>query len=187
MLSFVIIALLAIPVLAWNDGVFTGVADGHNGPVTVEVTVEGGQISAIKIVEHSETPYLSDAGFGVTESIIAKQSTMVDAVSGATVTSEAVIAAVVDALLVADGTYTGTADGYNGELTVEIVVLNRQITEIKVVSHSETPYLSDAAFNTIPAQIIETQSTVVDVVSGATGTSKGIISAVNNAIQKQSL
>ena len=52
-----------------------GKADGHNGPITLEVTVEDGNIVAIEILDHNETPMISDAGFGVIDAIIEKQST----------------------------------------------------------------------------------------------------------------
>ena len=55
---------------------------------------------------------------------------------------------------------------------MEVVVEGGKIAAINVLSQDETPVLSDAAFNTIPGAIIEAQSTDVDVVTGATGTSK---------------
>ena len=47
-LSLAIISVLSIGALAWNDGTYTGTADGHNGPLTVEVVVVDGKISTIK-------------------------------------------------------------------------------------------------------------------------------------------
>src|SRR5690554_2896446 len=98
LLTIALVNVLSLGALAWNDGVYTGTAAGHNGPLTVAVTVEGGKITAIEAVEHSETPGLFEHGFTVREAIIAEQSLEVDSVSGATVTSSAVIAAVKDAL-----------------------------------------------------------------------------------------
>lgn len=186
--AFTIILVLALSfaALAWNDGVYVGKADGHNGPLSLEVTVEGGQITAIKVLEHKETPNISDGGFKVADTIIAKQSLKVDTVSGATVTSKAVLAAVKNALTGhwSDGKYTGEAKGHNGQIVVEVEVAAGKIANITIVSHSETPMISDEAFNKVPSAIIAFQSTQVDTVSGATVTSKALIAAVNDALYK---
>ncbi len=83
----------------FKDGVYNGTAEGKNGPLKVEVAVEKGKINAIKILEHSETPGLSDPILEkIPQEIIKKQSTEVEVVSGATATSEAVMNAVKDAV-----------------------------------------------------------------------------------------
>lgn len=85
--------------LAYNNGTFVGEGNGLFGPIKVEVKVAGGKIEAIKVLEHSETPGISDAAFNnVIPAIIEKQSVDVDTVSGATMTSNGIIAAVKDAL-----------------------------------------------------------------------------------------
>ncbi len=87
-----------------------------------------------------------------------------------------------DAMYV-DGTYTGTGDGYGGELVVEVTIENDEITGIEVVSHSETEGLGDAAFEPIIDQVIEDQGTQdVDAVSGATETSNALIDAIDEAL-----
>lgn len=82
----------------------------------------------------------------------------------------------------ADGTYEGIGQGLFGPIKVSVTVSGGQVTDITVLEHSETAGISDPAFEAIPAAIIEKQTTEVDVVSGATFTSKGIIEAVNNAL-----
>lgn len=82
------------------------------------------------------------------------------------------------------GTYEGEGKGIGGTIKLEVTVTEDKITDIKVLEHNETPGVSDAAFNTIPAQIIEYQSLGVDVVAGATVSSNGILEAVINALQK---
>lgn len=181
-LAVTAVLLLSMGVLAWNDGTYSGEAMGHNGPVKVEVSVVDGLITDIAITEHQETPYLSDAGFEVINDIIAQQSLEVDAISGATVTSEAVIVAVQNALGLTDGIYVGEGEGFGGPIALQVEVKDGQIVEITIVSHSETPYLSDIAFEEVPAAIIATQSTEVDAVSGATASSLGIMAAVENAL-----
>lgn len=83
-----------------------------------------------------------------------------------------------------DGTYEGTADGYEKDLTVEVQITSGKIASVKVVSHNETPGFYEEAFQTVPSQIVQSQSTSVDTVSGATYSSVGIINAVNNALSK---
>jgi fumarate reductase flavoprotein subunit len=81
------------------DGVYNGSGEGKFGPMKVEVTVEKGKINAIKVLEHSETPGLSDPIIEkIPQEIIKAQSTEVSTVSGATITSKAVIQAVQNAI-----------------------------------------------------------------------------------------
>ena len=79
-------------------------------------------------------------------------------------------------------TLTGIGEGFGGPIEVEVTMDGDTITAVEVVSHSETPGISDPAIEETPAAIVEANSTEVDVVSGATYTSEGIIYAVNNAI-----
>ena len=89
-----------------------------------------------------------------------------------------------NANLFTPGTYTGVGAGKNGDITVEVTFSADKIERITVVSHSETPSLSDAAIANIPTQIVESQSLGVDAVSGATYTSNGIVEAVADAVKQ---
>ncbi len=82
------------------------------------------------------------------------------------------------------GTYTGSGKGNNTEvpITVEVVFSDSEISSIQIVSHEETPTISDPAFATMPDAIVAAQSLAVDCVSGATNTSKGILAAVADAV-----
>lgn len=83
----------------YKDGSYTGTGEGKYGPIKVEVSVEKGKIKDVKVLEHSETPGLSDPILQkIPAEIIKKQSTEVAAISGATVTSDAIKQAVTDAL-----------------------------------------------------------------------------------------
>ena len=81
----------------------------------------------------------------------------------------------------ADGIYKGTGTGYAGEVTVAVTIKDKQITAIDILSSSD-----DAAFfnraKAVIDRIIAGQTLDVDVVSGATFSSNGIISAVKNAL-----
>lgn len=82
------------------------------------------------------------------------------------------------------GTYTGKGAGNNGEIQVEVTVTENEITDIKVVSHNETPGVSDLAISDIPANIVKHQSLGIDIIAGATGSSRGILEAVANALEQ---
>ncbi len=86
------------------------------------------------------------------------------------------------ALELPDGVYTGTGAGMQSNIVVDVTVKDGKITSVDVVSHNETPGISDAAIETIPAAIVEAQSTDVDAVATATFTSNGIKEAVDNAL-----
>ena len=80
-----------------------------------------------------------------------------------------------------DGVYKGTGTGYAGDITVSVLIKDKQIVSIDILSCSD-----DAAFFTrakaVIDKIIEGQTLDVDTVSGATFSSRGIISAVKNAL-----
>ena len=80
------------------------------------------------------------------------------------------------------GSYEGIGSGNNGEVAVKVTVGEDAIESIEIVSHSETPGISDAAIDRIPAAIIDGQTLAVDTVSGATNTSNAILTAVEKAL-----
>ncbi|MBP3655903.1 MAG: flavocytochrome c [Clostridia bacterium] len=84
----------------YTAGTYTAEAAGNNGPVKVSVTVSADKIETIEIVEHAETPGLSDTPIAqIPAAIVEYQSLAVDTVSGATNTSKAILAAVEAALI----------------------------------------------------------------------------------------
>ena len=83
-----------------------------------------------------------------------------------------------------DGTYSGTAKGMNGDVTVEVTVKSDKIESVNVTSHNETTGISDAAIEQIPTSIVEKNSAEVDIVAGATVTSNAIMQAVTQALDK---
>nr|WP_297705129.1 FMN-binding protein [uncultured Butyrivibrio sp.] len=84
----------------------------------------------------------------------------------------------------ADGEYTGSGMGYNGPITVTVTISNRRIEKVKVISgEDDDPYYT-WAIKEIPGAIEKSNTTEVDTVSGATTSSKAIIAAVNDALQK---
>ena len=80
------------------------------------------------------------------------------------------------------GTYTQTVKGHNGDMTVEVVLSEKKIESVTIVSHVESAGISDPALERVPAAIVEKQTTEVDTVSGATVSSKAVIAAVEAAL-----
>ena len=83
----------------YKAGTYTGTGVGKNGDVVVEVVVSDSAITSVTVTEHSETDGVADPALEqVPAAIVKANSTEVDAVAGATVTSEAIIDAVNTAL-----------------------------------------------------------------------------------------
>ncbi|MCA0384782.1 MAG: flavocytochrome c [Firmicutes bacterium] len=81
-----------------EGGTFIGEADGKNGPIKVEVTIEKGEITGIEIIENHESDFTKTTFDEILATIIAQNTADVDVITGATMTSEAIISAVSDAL-----------------------------------------------------------------------------------------
>lgn len=173
-------------------------ADGLNleGTVTVTVTVKRHQIASVKVKDNGNTysqyvqPYTE-----IPKLIVAQQTADVDAVTGATYSSEAVKNAVREALAMAKGeksvdkgeirytpgTYTGQGKGYGGQLTASVTFSETGITDIAVRQQRETAHVGDVAFPVLSENIKEANGIGVDGVTGATFSSFAIKSAVLDA------
>lgn len=210
----------------YKDGTYTGTGKGFGGQMTVQVTVKDGKITQVKILNHKDGASYINRASSILSAIVAKQSTNVDTVSGATYSSVGIIQATRNALSKAmadgatleetsalpatttnsgsankgsktvskvkdadgykDGTYTGTGTGFGGKMTVQVVVKNGKISTVKILNHKDgSSYISKA--KSILSAIVAKQSTNVDTVSGATYSSKGIIEAVRNALNKAAI
>ena len=169
---------------------------------------------AINILSTQDDEAFFNRAKGVIDKIIAGQILDVDVVSGATYSSNGIISAVKNALTGEqdtstpattasssnqsspsietvddsnqtwkDGTYYGSGTGFNGEVQVEVVIADGKISNISVVSHNDDSSFMSQAQGLIP-NIISSQSTNVDAVSGATYSSRGIINAVRAALKQ---
>jgi len=83
-----------------------------------------------------------------------------------------------------DGTYEGIGEGYHGDISVQVIVEGGEVVAIEVLSQTERDDLWEDAWGSVPDAIIDTQTTDVDSVSGATFTSEGIVDAVASALGK---
>lgn len=198
-------SLTAIPISKnYKDGIYQGKAKGYNGDVVCEIKISAGRISDIKIVSSSDdTP--GESFTKIPSEIIKKQSTEVNAVTGATYSSNGVINAVKQALAKAsgelkespetapksanftinpedckDGDYIGIGKGSN-QITVSVTIKAGRIENIKVIDQQET--MPGEAFTEIIPQIIKKQ-TLKDIVvpQYSQKTANGLIAAVNMAL-----
>lgn len=194
------------------DGVYRGVGTGFAGKITVSVEIKDKTITAINVLEvEADDAAFFNRAKGVIDKIIASQSLDVDVVSGATYSSNGIISAVKNALTgesddntvaktnssskstvldkvddpkaYRDGTYYGTGTGFGGKITVQVDISGGKIADIKITDHSDgASYIQKA--QVIITNVIATQSTNVDTVSGATYSSVGIIEAIRNALSQ---
>ncbi len=201
------------------DGVYEGSGRGfQNGKTTVQVTIKDHKITAINVVSNQDTPSYFSRASALINTIIQKQSTSVDTVSGATYSSRGIIEAVRNALKraagqevsdnfagssgttggsgsvsiavsetpqeMADGTYTGSGQGFGGVTTVSVTISGGKIASVEVTEHHDTPeYFSRASV--LCGQIVSNNGVSgLDAVSGATFSSRGILEAASNAIAK---
>lgn len=193
-------------------GTGTGFAGGTIKVQVVIKDAKIDSISVVSASNQDE-PYFSNAK-GIIDKIISAQSPNVDTVSGATYSSTGIKNAVIDALNQAsggskpdkkpstphdntnvpsnktlsgdynNGKYTGVGTGWGGDIKVRVTIKSDQITALKVVSaKDETPSFLNQAKGVLNS-ILKKQSTSVDVVTGATFSSNGIIEAVNNALKQ---
>lgn len=88
----------------WVDGSYEGSAMGMYGEVVINVVIEKGRIITINIVNHSESPGITDLAFTqIPQVILEKQSVDdIDSITGATITSVAIIEAINEALMKAE-------------------------------------------------------------------------------------
>lgn len=83
-----------------------------------------------------------------------------------------------------DGTFTGSAQGYGGQVKMQVVVADGYIDGVEILdaSHEDKAWLDMAIV--LPERIVKAQTTDIDVVSGATYTSVGILNGATEALQK---
>lgn len=81
------------------------------------------------------------------------------------------------------GAFTVTAPGHNGDLPMVVTLSKERIEEIEIDTSSESEGIADVVFTRIPKQIIEGQTLNIDVLSGASVTSNGVIDGVAKAVK----
>lgn len=83
-----------------------------------------------------------------------------------------------------EGEYLGAAEGKKAPIVVRVSTDGSTIGNVEILEQNETPSIAGDAIQIIPAAIVEANSTEVDIVTGATITSKAIVAAVEDALSK---
>lgn len=83
-----------------------------------------------------------------------------------------------------DGTYDGIGKGHHGDIKVKVTVTGSKIAKVEVTEQTETEVIYQSAEQPLINAIVEANSTKVDTITGATNSSKGILEAVQNALDK---
>lgn len=196
----------------FQNGIYTGTGEGYRGKVTVTVKVADGKITELVLDDYADDKsYMERAKNRILQEMISRQNTDVDAVSGATYSSNGLIEAVNKALgneegegkkpeqeesedkqffieagrfqNLTDGIYTGSADAFRGDVEVQVTVEKQKVTDISILSYCDTEEYFFRAAPAVIEQMKAEQSLNVDAVSGATYSSNGIIHAVANALE----
>lgn len=196
----------------FQNGIYTGTGEGYRGKVTVTVKVADGKIMELVLDDYADDKsYMERAKNRIFQEMISRQNTDVDAVSGATYSSNGLIEAVNKALgndegegkkpeqeesedkqsfieagrfqNLTDGIYTGSADAFRGDVEVQVTVEKQKVTDISILSYCDTEEYFFRAAPAVVEQMKAEQSLNVDAVSGATYSSNGVIHAVANALE----
>lgn len=92
------------PVAAYTAGTYSAVATGHNGELTLDVTVDGTRITDVTVAKHAETVGIADFALEqIPAAIVDGQTLQIDTLTGATITSAAILTAAEDCLTQAGG------------------------------------------------------------------------------------
>ena len=118
------------PTAGIQDGTYTGVGTGKGGEMKVEVTISGGAITAVNVTEHQETEGICEPAIErIPKTIVDNQSVLVDAIAGATITSDAILDAVKSCIEQAGGNVADfekeieAASGKTVEYETDIVIV----------------------------------------------------------------
>lgn len=178
----------------YTAGEYQGISQGFGGDLEVKVTLSTDKIENVEVVSHSETEGVgSKAVEALPSKIVEANSTEVETVAGATVSSKAIIAAVNDAMKefntasvgeIKDGTYESEVSGFHGPLKTEVVIESGKIAAVNVLENVETVGIGTKALERLPQVIIDNQSVGVDVITGATVSSKALLAGVSDALEQ---
>ena len=190
----------------FTAGTYTGVAQGYGGEVNVTITTDASSILSVTATGDDETPAIGGAALdALAAQVLEAQSSEIDGVSGATITSRAVMlaaAAAIDAAsgnvaggerqAVRDGTYTGSAPSYGviNEMQLSVTFKDNRITDITTIKAGSAVQSTQDDYSPIYAtveekfypRIIESQSLAVDSISGATTSSNAARTIIANII-----
>ena len=184
-IALAVSTLMAGPAAAaMADGTYTGVDQGKNGDVTVELQVTGGKLAAVRVVKHVETPGISDAAMTqFPQRVVDAQSLNVDAVSGATLTSDGIRNAVADAIRKAGGDPAAfAAVAVKKKVAAKLI---KDQADVIVVGAGGSGISAAVRAETLGANVILIEK--MPVIGGATALNAGTLIATGSRFQKESL
>ena len=194
---------------ALADGAYTSSARCSVGIVPVTVTYEDGK--AVRIEIENDSALEEDDFKAVLAAIIGCRSqavraaveidrtavenavaaaefsvdTAIEAASAAETAAPAAEPGTLTSCVLADGTYTASGKGFDGEVPVTVTIEGGKIASVTVGYNYATSGIGLMAINQLPAKIVAANGTEgVDAVSGATVTSKAIFTAVNSCLKQ---
>lgn len=165
----------------YKAGTYTAVAKGHNGDVKLEVEFSDTAILSVKVLEHNESAGISDVPMErIPKEVVEGQTLAVDTVSGATVTSKALLAAIEDAVKQAGGDAEGLKSNKKDDTAKNDT---ERTTDVVVVGAGGAGLAAAASAHENGAKVIvlEKQATV----GGSTALSGGGISAPGTRFQEE--
>ncbi len=193
------------PKANYVPGTYEGTAKGFGGDVTAKVTIDDSGIKSVELTGDGETPALGGEALKTLAPAFEEAgSADIDGVAGCTVTSNAAMDAVQEALdqAAADGpgqaaggnaaqaggykpgTYEGTAKGFGGDVTAKVTIDDSGIKSVELTGDGETPALGGEALKTLAPAFEEAGSADIDGVAGCTVTSGAAMEAVQAALDQ---
>lgn len=167
---------------SYKAGTYKATAKGINGDVVIEVKFDKGAILEVKTLEHSETTGLGDVALErIAKEVVDGQTLAVDTVSGATVSSKAILAAIEDCVKQAGGNVAKLKDKATSkdnsktdkEITTDIVIIGGGGSGLSAAA--------SASENGAKVIVLEKQATL----GGSTALSGGAIGATGTKFQKE--
>lgn len=128
--------------IPYNEGIYYGTADGYNGDITVAVVIQDHTLKNILITKNTDDETFFSRAKSVIDSILKKQSTDVDTVSGATYSSKGIIEAVKNAMKKAERATNGQA-----QEEIDKAKLSEKISLAKELNESDYTEISWAVFS----------------------------------------
>ncbi len=163
----------------YKEGVYTAQAKGNNGDVKVEVEFSPDAIVKVTVTDHQETPGLSDPAIEkIPQRIVDGQTLNVDAVSGATNTSNAILEAVADCVTQAGG----DAEGLKAKEAQSNTAVEEMDADVVVVGGGASGSGAALAAAGKGAKVVLLEKAAG--VSGA-GTMAGVMFADHSSLQKE--
>ncbi|NLM97450.1 MAG: FAD-dependent oxidoreductase [Halanaerobiaceae bacterium] len=116
---------------SYKAGTYTAEAKGFNGNVKVKVVLNNDEIVSVEILEHNETEAIGgNAMEAIADRIVKEQSLAIDAVSGATISCKAVLAAVEECIKKAGGNVAALKEKKDDQSNVNIVKMSTDVVVV---------------------------------------------------------